>query len=136
MSFRRTKAVFTKELRHIIRDGLQMQGDGDALPQVLHHFHRAFDQMGHHGLVHVFAGAPRALENYRRARLDAANNDGLDLLQIVKIVSRHGIASSHGLLEHLPGINQPEFMIIKLIHYPDSSGEIILVQAPGQALQF
>ena len=65
-----------------------------------------------------------------RFRLDAANNDGLELLQVVKIVSRHGIAPGHGLLKHLPGIHQSEFFIINLSHYPDSCGEGILVRGP------
>ena len=82
---------------------VQVQGDGDSCAHRFHHFHRSFDQMGHHSLVHVFPGAARALENYGRFGLDAADDDGFKLLQIVEIVSRHGIMPGHGLSETSPG---------------------------------
>ena len=76
---------------------------GMLAPRSLHHLHRPFDQMGHHGLVHVFAGAARTLENDGGFRLDAADDDGLELLQVVEIVGRHGIVPGHGLSETSPG---------------------------------
>lgn len=90
---------------------IQVEGRGNVIPEFLGIGRGALGHIPQKGLVGIFPGAGRDLEDHRRPGFHASLDNGLELLHIVEIIGGNRITARCRLFEHVPGIDKPEVLI-------------------------
>ena len=90
---------------------VEVEGEVDVALHALDELPGPLGQVAEERLVGVLAGPRADLEDEGRLRLDAAADDGLELLQVVEVVRGDGVLAFHGLLEHLPRVDDSDVLV-------------------------
>ncbi len=91
---------------------VEVQDDGDLRAHLPGHLHGAHRHVAQHRLVGVVAGALAHLDDDRRVRLGAGGHDRLELLEVVEVVGRNGVAAVDGFLKQFTAVHQAQFRIV------------------------
>ena len=77
----------------------------------LDHLHGALGHVLQEDLVGVLPRALGNLEDDRGPAVDAALDDGLQLLHVVEVVGGDGVLACHCLAEHFSGVHETELLV-------------------------
>ena len=111
---------------------IEVQADRNAFAAVelLGILYGSLSHVAQQRLVGIFAGSGRYLQNDGRIHLDTCRDDGLQLLHVVEVECRNGIAAFDGLGEHLSRVHQSEFFV----RYHNLKVYELLMYVPRQIL--
>jgi hypothetical protein len=91
---------------------VKMEDDLRMLPaKLLGIFYSTLRHVAEEGLVGIVTCALGHLEDDRALQLGGSLDDGLELLHVVEVECRNGIATLDGLCEHLTGVDKTEFLV-------------------------
>ncbi len=107
---------------------IEMQADRDVRTQLPGHLHGTHGHVTQHGGVGIFTGPLADLDNHRRITFGAGGNDRLELLKIIKIVGRNGVATINGFGKHIAGVDQPEIGIMDCCAHQTCSSPLWMFQ--------
>jgi len=90
---------------------VEVEGEVDLAVHALDQLPGPLGQVAEQDLVGVLPGPRADLEDEGRLGLDAAAHDGLELLEVVEVVRGNGVLALHGLLEHLPRVDDSQVLV-------------------------
>lgn len=90
---------------------VEVEHDGNRIPQLLRIFDGALCHVAQKRLVRVLASTGRYLKDDGRFAFDASLDNGLHLLHIVEVECGNGIATFDGFGKQFARIDEPEVFV-------------------------